>query len=269
MSKTKMFVGSSTESLPVAQILQSQLQYAASVQLWSQGIFGISEYTLDSLLEASREFDFAAFIFSADDTLVSRGKRYLCARDNVALELGLFAGRLGRQRTFIVVQRTREALHLPSDLHGITTAQFDWPLGTKFELSKLHPVLGPVSVSIQTAMEKHGAVEAAIKPLSGGMVFLALCLRARSYTIGELIGPFREFQTYSERISDADAGRAYAEKATKYGCQCLEALGMAESFGGNEFMLSNLGRELLDSEKVQQRHRPTFEVFQKLKQRGR
>ena len=54
--KPKLFIGSSTESLPVAEVLQSQLSPSAAVQLWNQGIFGISNYTLDSLLAASKEF---------------------------------------------------------------------------------------------------------------------------------------------------------------------------------------------------------------------
>jgi hypothetical protein len=216
------------------------------------------------LLNATKEFDFASFIFSAEDTVILRGKRYLCARDNVVLELGLFAGRLGRQRTFMVVQRTKERLHLPSDLLGITPATFEWPVGTEFKLLGLHPVMGPVVAGVQAAMEKLGTVDASINPLSGGMVFLALCLRERSYTIRELIDPFRRFQTHSERISEGDSVLVYAEKAAKYGCQCLEALGMAESFGGNEFTISKLGVELLDSDKVQQRHSPTFMAFQSL-----
>ena len=228
--KPKLFIGSSTECLPVAEVLQNQLNHAAAVQLWNQAIFGISNYTLDSLLAASKEFDFATFIFGADDMLKSRGKRYLSARDNVVLELGLFAGRLGRERTFLVVQQTSEPLHLPSDLQGITTAKFEWPENTKFEYKKLPAVLSSASLAIRTAMEDRGTIDSAIKPLSGGMIFVALCLRDRSYTVTELAEPFRRFQMVSERIPDGKAGAIYSEKAVKYACQCLEAVGMAEQF---------------------------------------
>lgn len=126
-SKPALFIDSSTESLPVANVLQSQLQYDATTSLWNQGVFGISDYTLDRLLRATKEFDFAVFVFGADDMLELRGERYLVARDNVVLELGIFAGTLGRERTFMVLQRTVERVHLPSDLQGITPASFDWP----------------------------------------------------------------------------------------------------------------------------------------------
>src|SRR5690349_2237109 len=112
--KPALFIGSSTESLPVARVLQQELNEDAIINVWNQGIFGITDYTLDRLLRATKEFDFAAFVLTVEDTLKSRGKRYLVARDNVILELGIFAGRLGRERTFMVVQQTTEPVHFPS-----------------------------------------------------------------------------------------------------------------------------------------------------------
>ena len=35
-------------------------------------------------------------------------------------ELGLFMGAIGRGRTFMLVERKRHAIRLPSDLHGVT-----------------------------------------------------------------------------------------------------------------------------------------------------
>jgi len=265
IAKPRLFIGSSAESLPIAHVLQDQLQLDAEVQVWNQGIFGIADYTLDSLLKATKEFDFAAFVFGADDTLKSRGKRYLTARDNVVLELGLFAGRLGRKRTYIVLQRTTDPLHLPSDLQGITPAVFDWPEDQKFDFNKLPTVIAASAMAIRVAMHATGVTEDAIKPLSGGMVFLALLLRERSFTLDKLSQPFRQFQTIADRIPEGDAGMVYSAKAAKYACQCLEALGMAESFGGNEYALTKLGEELLRSEKLQARHKPTFAVFKKLR----
>ena len=93
MTKPKLFIGSSSESLAVAKILQKQLARVADVQRWDQGAFRLSQYPLDSLLGVSQAFDFETFVFSQDDTVVIREERFLCVRDNVVLELGLFAGR--------------------------------------------------------------------------------------------------------------------------------------------------------------------------------
>jgi hypothetical protein len=49
-------------------------------------------------------------------------------------------------------------------------------------------------MAIRTAMEDRGTIDSAIKPLSGGMIFVPLCVRDRSYTVTELAEPFRRFQ---------------------------------------------------------------------------
>jgi len=262
VSKPKLFIGSSSESLPIAQVLQSHLHREVDVRLWNQGIFGLSDYTLDALLSAVTEFDFSVFVFAADDTVKSRGKRYLVARDNVVLELGLFFSRLGRKRTFVTLQRTKEALQLPSDLHGITVAQFDWPADQQFDLNALQPALGPAAVQIQSAIQKAGTTDEVLAPLSGGMVFLALLLRERTHSIHELAGPFRRFEESSGRLGDGDV--VYSAKAAKYACQCLQALGMAQPLGGDEFTLTKLGEELLDTGKMQARYANVFDLYRKM-----
>jgi len=47
-------------------------------------------------------FDFAALVLTADDLTASRQVVSLGPRDNVLFELGLFMGRLGRSRTFVI-----------------------------------------------------------------------------------------------------------------------------------------------------------------------
>ena len=118
-----MFIGSSKEGLPAAKALQVNLDDAADVVLWSQGIFGLSEGTLESLVERLDDFDFAILVLTPDDVAITRGEAAQLPRDNVLLELGLFMGRLGRERCFVVYDRTKP-IKLPSDLAGVTPATF-------------------------------------------------------------------------------------------------------------------------------------------------
>lgn len=67
---------------------------------------------------------FAALIATGDDKTISRSNAKISPRDNVVYEAGLFAGRLGRERVFLVVANNVRSLKLPSDLLGLTAGDF-------------------------------------------------------------------------------------------------------------------------------------------------
>lgn len=123
-SRPSLFIGSSTEGLRIAKTLQLLLDQACEVTIWSLGVFGLSQGTLESLVYALDGFDFAALVLTADDLVTSRAESSSAPRDNVLFELGLFMGGLGRERTFIVYDRTAR-LKLPSDLAGVSAATFE------------------------------------------------------------------------------------------------------------------------------------------------
>jgi hypothetical protein len=126
MARTRpaVFVGSSTEGSPIAEALQVLLDRECEVELWSQGVFGLTQGNLESLVLALERFDFAVLVLTPDDLLIRRGAHQPVARDNVVFELGLFVGGLGRERTFMLYDRTA-APDLPSDLAGVTAATFE------------------------------------------------------------------------------------------------------------------------------------------------
>jgi hypothetical protein len=148
-----LFVGSSSESLDVAYAVQSNLDEIVEAAVWKQGIFELTKSYLESLLDALDDTDFAVFIFGADDVVRIRGAEMKTVRDNVVFELGLFIGRLGRERTFIIMPKGVSDFHLPSDLMGITTATFQPP--SKPE--RMRAALGPACNEISSAIRKHAA----------------------------------------------------------------------------------------------------------------
>jgi hypothetical protein len=91
------------------------------VQRWDQNVFEPSGYALDSLIAAAARVDFAVLVATPDDTTVSRGVVAPSARDNIALEFGLFAGALGRERTYLLATGD---LRLPTDVLGLTRLPF-------------------------------------------------------------------------------------------------------------------------------------------------
>ncbi|MGH9832565.1 MAG: TIR domain-containing protein, partial [Blastocatellia bacterium] len=76
--------------------------------------------------------------------LIKRGESIPVARDNVLFELGLFLGALGRERTFIVCEKS---VVLPTDLAGITPATYEIT-----EPASLVSDLGPVCTKLELEM---------------------------------------------------------------------------------------------------------------------
>jgi predicted nucleotide-binding protein len=142
-----MFIGSSSEGLRIAQALQAELDYDVETTIWSQGVFGLDEGNLESLVLALGRFDFAVLVLTPDDLVTRRGATGNAPRDNVLFEAGLFMGALGRRRTFLVASRDDE-LSLPSDLAGITMAQFRGR-----QDGNLLAAIGPVATNIRVAIE--------------------------------------------------------------------------------------------------------------------
>lgn len=120
-----LFVGSSAESLPIAREIQSGLDHdRITVTVWSEGVFGASSATMESLEAGLLKADFAVLVLGPDDQVISRDAETDAPRDNVIFELGLFMGALKRERTYFVLPREKE-IKIPSDLFGVTPLTYD------------------------------------------------------------------------------------------------------------------------------------------------
>eukprot|EP01041_Mallomonas_annulata_P031142 gene31142-53399_t len=91
--------------------------------IWRNGTFKLGSDGLGDLIKKSSAVDFAVFVFTPDDITTMRNKEVIVARDNVVFELGLFIGALGKDRCYVVKPRGIE-MHLPSDVAGVTTADY-------------------------------------------------------------------------------------------------------------------------------------------------
>lgn len=143
----RMFIGSSVEGLAIAEAIQLNLHHFIESQIWSQGLFGLSGGTLETLVYKLPTFDFATLVLTPDDVRVSRDQQGMIPRDNVLFELGLCIGLLGRVRTFIV-HRHDTKMDLPTDLAGITPATF-----VLHSDGNLQASLGPVCTQIKQAIQ--------------------------------------------------------------------------------------------------------------------
>ena len=122
MMKPRIFIGSSTEGLPVANRIKDYFEPDYECKIWNDGIFQYNDNFLDTLMKSASLFDFAFMVFSADDLTKARDSFFETPRDNVMFEYGLFLGRVGNQRAFVIKDKKVKIL---SDLLGITLADYE------------------------------------------------------------------------------------------------------------------------------------------------
>ena len=140
----RFFLSSSSEQLPIGKALEANLAADGfEPTLWSREAHGASQYNLEALLGQAASSDFAIFVFAPDDQVTIRGKKFGVVRDNVLFELGVFIGKLGRDRCFIV-RVVEPPMRLPSDLDGLTALEYDHRRSDE----NLRRSLGPVTTTI-------------------------------------------------------------------------------------------------------------------------
>lgn len=142
--RPQIFIGCSVEGLTEAKLIQLELAHSADPVIWSQGVFGLSRGTLETLVEKARSFTHAVLVLTPDDMLIKRESEVTAARDNVLFELGLFMGALGRERTFVVAEKS---VRLPTDLAGISIVSYQ-----RGEGANLVANIGPVVTKLQLEM---------------------------------------------------------------------------------------------------------------------
>jgi CRP/FNR family transcriptional regulator, cyclic AMP receptor protein len=146
-----LFLGCAAESLVIAREIQLGFKHDnIEVRVWADGVFGPSSVTIDALMREVDESDFAAFVFSPDDEVISRETKYDAPRDNVVFELGLFIGKLDRNRTFIVKEKNTD-VKIPTDLLGITLLTYVFQRG-----SDLSGAVAPICTEIRKVINSLG-----------------------------------------------------------------------------------------------------------------
>ncbi|MDX1912596.1 MAG: STING domain-containing protein [Saprospiraceae bacterium] len=120
--KPTLFIGSSKEGAAIAHLVKKHLSHFADCTVWDEsGVFPPNENFLVSLNNALSLYEYGVLVATADDKKISRKKQTESARDNVIFEFGLFMGRLGKQKAFLIKEKS---IVPPSDLFGISIPEF-------------------------------------------------------------------------------------------------------------------------------------------------
>ena len=124
--KSRIFIGSSTESLKIAETVQKLMEPEFECEIWNKNFFDLNQSTYDNLVQKAPSFDYAVFIGGPDDKVICRNtgeqaEKKIAPRDNVYLEFALYAGILSAARSFFLLD---EACGIASDLKGITLSYY-------------------------------------------------------------------------------------------------------------------------------------------------
>lgn len=124
--KRKIFIGSSKESVEIAEQIKTFFSEEYDCVVWKDRFFQLNQSTYDTLVKKSVYFDYAIFVGGKDDFVrrYSNNKTKKAARDNVYFELGLYTGILSKERTFFFVHKE---VKIATDLLGITVIQYEQP----------------------------------------------------------------------------------------------------------------------------------------------
>ena len=122
--KTKIFIGSSTESMAAAEQIRNFFDDMYSCTVWYENFFESDDHFHDVLAAKAPAFDYAIFVCGADDLVIrsSSGEVKKAARDNVYFEIGLYTGILSKYRTFFFVDRQ---IQLPTDFLDVDSIQYE------------------------------------------------------------------------------------------------------------------------------------------------
>jgi hypothetical protein len=135
MTLPTVFIASSSEGLDVVRsvhkLLERTLRGTVEVRPWPDA-FQLTKVYIESLERLLDTSDYAVMVLTPDDRTTSREAETASLRDNVVFELGLFFGRLGRERCFLIKRRDLD-LKLPSDLLGVEPADFSMSPGQDLE----------------------------------------------------------------------------------------------------------------------------------------
>src|ERR1700730_11420749 len=99
MPKPKIFIASSAKNISIANAFKKKLSGYGDVSTWKDKfkLYNNESY-LETLIHLKDEFEYAIFVWAADDTLMNDQESIYAPRDNVVFESGLFMGAMGASK---------------------------------------------------------------------------------------------------------------------------------------------------------------------------
>lgn len=146
--KPKIFVGSSSEKIEIAEAVELNLSDFADITSWKYA-FKAGNSFIEDLISAKDNHDYAVFIITPDDIVFSRDAEYEAPRDNIIFELGLFIGSLGRERVYAICDENIKS-KIMSDYSGVSFLTYN---GRRPD-GRLPEALNPACIKIKNRIKE-------------------------------------------------------------------------------------------------------------------
>ena len=170
-SRPRTFIVASPGTFQMAQAVQINLRDAVDCTVWSQTVFNLNESIINELRYHLSDTQFGIFLLSQEH--LSGIKNDPIIRDCFLFEVGLFSGKFGPERTFIVIPASGISA-LPSSFPGITIATYNQ------DTSDYSAATNPVCYLIKQRASKLGLTRSAVAhPIDEGQYVAAICFRKR------------------------------------------------------------------------------------------
>lgn len=121
----QVFIGFASKRDSTVRLIKSWMkEFPVNPVPWNTpGTIRNGRSIFTELVRHSNEAVAAVFIFAGDDQVTSKGRTSRQTRDNVLIEYGLFAGKLGVERVAAIfytpAYQSPESLKVPSDMQGL------------------------------------------------------------------------------------------------------------------------------------------------------
>lgn len=146
--KPKLFIGSSVEELALAEAVKQHLANDAEAIIWVEFPFNLLGTRLEDFAAAINNFDFSIFILRPADSVHTRSQKASFPRETLIMEMGMLIGRLGKNRTFLIIPKGKKYLGFSPEVVGVPQTTFDLSRSDK----KLSASLGSACEQIRKQM---------------------------------------------------------------------------------------------------------------------
>ncbi len=127
-----IFIASSTEDRGTAMMIvkallrcnQPDFPFILQPMHWENSEWTLNQSTLSALVQFPKKYDYGCFLFTPNDTVISRNITSLRGRDNVVFEFGLFVSQEEGLKKAFIMHPVDTNLRLAADLAGIITAKY-------------------------------------------------------------------------------------------------------------------------------------------------